>query len=186
MGGGGSGRPAAPIFTPPATRNGARKKKTRRRLTKSSVCERHGNPPCPMCALTHKGVRHCCGKGHHGHPKGVCIPCTPRHTPLRARLASQRTPGTGGTPAPKRPVGRVPPGGLHARHGPAHSPAPSGRVRGMKQQRETPPPPGETRRHLTLYSRVLLGSLPHQRWQCFTFSHSHGSAVWGVFTTADV
>ena len=109
VGGGGSGRPAAPIFTPQATQNGARKKETWKRLTKSRVCGRLGNPPCRICALTHKGVRHYCGRGHHGHPKGVCIPCTPRHTPLRTRLASQRTPGTGGMPAPKRPVGRVPP-----------------------------------------------------------------------------
>ena len=84
----GSGRPAAPIFTPPMNRNGARKKETRRRLTKSWVCERHGNPPYPTCALTHRGVRHSCSRGHHGHPKGVCMPCTPRHRPLPARLAS--------------------------------------------------------------------------------------------------
>ena len=108
--GGGSGKPAAPIFTPQATRNGARKKETRRRLTKSWVCEWHGNPPCPTCALTHRGVRHCCSGGHHGHPKGVCIPCTPRHTPPRARLASQRTPGVGDMPALKRFMGRAPPG----------------------------------------------------------------------------
>ena len=37
--GGGSGRPAAPIFTPPTTQEGARKKETRKRLTKSWVCE---------------------------------------------------------------------------------------------------------------------------------------------------
>ena len=142
---GGGGRPAAPIFTPPATRNGARKKETWRRLTKSWVCERHWNPPCPCptCALTRRGVRHCCSRGHHGHPKGVCMPCTPRHTPQRARLARQRTPGVGGTPAFKRLMGRAPPppppGGLHARHKPAHPPAPNGGVRGMKQQREGPP-----------------------------------------------
>ena len=139
MTGGGRERPTAPIFTPPATREGARKKETRRRLTKFGVCERHGNPPCPTCALTHRGLRHCCGRGrHHGHPKDAC---TPRHTSRNARLASQRTPGVGGTPALKRPMGRIPPGTQQARHGPAQPPAPSSRGGGgMKRQRETPPP----------------------------------------------
>ena len=137
----GGGRPAAPIFTPPATRNGARKKETRRRLTKSLVCERQGSPPCSTCRLTRRGVRHCCSRGHHGRPKGVCMPCTPRHTPLRARLASQRTPGAGGTPVLKRLMGRAPP------RGPACAPwaspptRPSGGVRGMKRQKEAPPQP---------------------------------------------
>ena len=136
--GGGSGRSTAPIFTPPATREGARKKETRRWLTKSWVCERHGNPPCPRCVQTHRGVRHCCSRGRHGHPKDAC---TPRHTSRRARLASQRTPGLGGTPALKRSMGRIPPGAKHARHGPAQPPAPSNGGRGIKRQRETPPPP---------------------------------------------
>ena len=134
----GSGRPTAPIFTPPVTRNGARKKETRRRLTKSWVYERHGNPPCPTCALTHRGVRHCCSRGHHGHPKGVCVPCTPRHTPLRTQLASQHTLGAGHMPAPKRLMGSSPPWGLHARHGLTHPPAPDGGKRGMKRHREAP------------------------------------------------
>ena len=140
MTGGGSGRrPAAPIFTPPTTREGAKKKETRRQLTKSWVCERHGNPPYPTCALTQRGVRHYCGRGHHGHPKDACIPCTLRHTSRRARLASQRTPEAGGTPALKRAMGRIPPGVQHARHGPAHPPAPSSGGEGNEATKGDPP-----------------------------------------------
>ena len=93
-------------------------------------------PLSDMCADT-RGVRHCCSRGHHGHPKDAC---TPRHTSRRARLASQRTPGVGGTPALKRPMGRIPPRAQHARHGPTLPPAPSSGGRGMKRQRETLPP----------------------------------------------
>ena len=90
---------------------GPQKKETRGQLTKSWVYERHGNPPYRTRALTDQGVRHCCSRGHHGHPKGICVPCTPLHTPLRARLAGQRTPGAGGTRALKRLMGRAPPPG---------------------------------------------------------------------------
>ena len=109
-------RQAAPLFTPQMARGGARRKETMWRLAKCGVCERHSNPPCPTCALTHWGMRHCRSTGQCGHPMGACAPGshTPRHTRLRAGLANQRTPGTGGTPAPKRPVERPPPPGARA------------------------------------------------------------------------
>ena len=101
-------------------------------------------PPCPTCALTHRGVRHRCSRGHHGYPRGVCVLCTPRHTPLRARLASQPpAPGVCQHANTQATHGTGPPGGLHARHGLTHPPAPDGGERGMKRQREAPP--GTTR-----------------------------------------
>ena len=101
----GSGRLTAPIFAPPAAREGANKKETRRRLTKSWVCEQHGNPPCPTFALARRGVRQCCNRRHHTHPKDAC---TPRQTSRRARLASKCDPGVGACPPSSGPWGGFP------------------------------------------------------------------------------
>ena len=85
-------------FTPPVTRCKTRRPKVRSRLKKSWICERHGHPPCPTRTLTHRGVRHCCARGHPGQSRDTCTPCLPR---LGGCLASQRTLGEGGTPAAK-------------------------------------------------------------------------------------
>ena len=95
--GGGSDRPAAPIFMPPTTRDGVRKKETQRRLTKSLVCKRHGNPPLPTCVLTHRGARHCCSKGGAPRPPEGHLHTVHTETHTTARAAGQPAhPGGGG------------------------------------------------------------------------------------------
>ena len=101
------------------------------------VCERHGNLPCPTCALMHRGVRHCCSKGHSRHPKGVCVPCPGG----RGHASTQAT--CGSDPPP--------PGGLSARNRPTHPTAPephSPRQRGTRDEATRgAPPPGTNHRH---------------------------------------
>ena len=55
-------------FTPLRTEARARKAEAHKRRTKTWICETHGHPPCRACATTHWGVRHCCSRGHQGHP----------------------------------------------------------------------------------------------------------------------
>ena len=83
--GGGNGRPVAPIFTPTTTREAAKKKGTRKRLTKSWVCERHGNPPLSdMCADT-QGTEALLQQGAPRPPEGrLHIVHTQTHTTARA------------------------------------------------------------------------------------------------------
>ena len=35
------------------------------RLPMLQRCAQHNLPPCPRCMVTRRGVRHCCGSGHH-------------------------------------------------------------------------------------------------------------------------
>ena len=82
---------------------------THKRRTKTWICETHGHPPCRACATTHRGVRHCCSRGHQGHPRVPTeCPVAANRTPARVlggRRISQRTPmgRGGGTAAHPRP-----------------------------------------------------------------------------------
>ena len=47
----------------------ARRVEVRPLLHKLWLCERRGQPACPTCTITPGGVRHCCTRGHPGHPR---------------------------------------------------------------------------------------------------------------------
>ena len=102
----------AMAFTPLRAEARARKPEAHKRRTKTWICETHGHPRCRACATTHRGVRHCCSRGHQGHPRVPTeCPVAASRTPARVlggRRISQRTPmgrgGQSGTPLPPNGV----------------------------------------------------------------------------------
>ena len=74
---------------------------THTRLPRLWVCATHRHRQCATCAAVGRGVRHCCARGHVGHPR----PSEQERSRGAAltRTSGARTPGKGGgTPAAKR------------------------------------------------------------------------------------
>ena len=90
------------------------------------LCPLHNLPPCPRCTLKHRGVRHCCDRGHHK----VCTP-VPAHRkrtlPMQSLLPHKK-------PCLQRPA-RHSSGLLRSPHQPPTPPAPK------RRRPKTPPPP---------------------------------------------
>ena len=114
------------LFTPPQKCAVARRPEQGARLPRLWVCVAHQHRQCASCAAVGRGVRHCCTRGHAGHPRP-----TMRGRQRGTRRAQAHPPGAGGTPSAKR---RRRQRGLDT--GP-------GRVRTHKRGRvdATPPPP---------------------------------------------
>ena len=114
------------LFTPPQKCAVARRLEQGPRLPRLWVCVAHQHRQCASCAAVGRGVRHCCARGHAGHPRP-----TMRGRQRGTRRAEAHPPGAGGTPSAKR---RRQQRGLDT--GP-------GRVRTHKRGRvdATPPPP---------------------------------------------
>ena len=131
------------LFTPPQKCAVARHPEQGPQLPRLRVCAAHQQRQCPSCAAVGRGVRHCCARGHAGHPRPTMAV---RGRQRGARRAEAHPLGAGGTPSAKR---RRRQRGLDT--GP-------GRVRPHKRGRvdATPPPPvprgGAVRR------RALLGT----------------------------
>ena len=89
----------AALFTPPQKRAVARRPEQRPRLPRLWVCAAHQHRQCAPCAAVGRGVRHCCARGHAGHP---WPPMALRGQQTGARQAEARAPGAGGTPSAKR------------------------------------------------------------------------------------
>ena len=80
---------------------------TNPRLPHLWVCATHKHRQCATCAAVGRGVRHCCARGHVGHPRPPAQERSrPPGAPGRARAAGLRTPGGGGDPSAKRPKRR--------------------------------------------------------------------------------
>ena len=106
---GGGGGPRASIFTPLATRNGARKKETQRQLTKSWIYERHGNPALSNMRTDTQGSQTLLQQGAPRPPEGrLHAVYTKTHT--TARAAGQLVhPGGGGHANTQATHGESPP-----------------------------------------------------------------------------
>ena len=119
-----SGRTA--LFTPPQKCAVARRPEQRPRLPRLWVCAAHQHRQCASCAAVGRGVKHCCARGHAGHPRpsmalrgqqrgarrAEAHPLGARGTPSAKRRRRQRAlaPGTGPNAAPQaREGGHNPP-----------------------------------------------------------------------------
>ena len=92
-------RGGAALFTLPPKCTVVRRPEQRPRLPCLWICVAHQHRQCASGAAVGRGVRHCCARGHAGHPRVLAT--LPR---LRGRVhqAATRTPGSGGTPSAKR------------------------------------------------------------------------------------
>ena len=89
----------AALFTPPQKCAVARCPEQRPRLPRLWVCAAHQHRQCASCAAVGRGVRHCCARGHAGHPRPSMAP---RGQQRGARRAEAHPPRAGGTPSAKR------------------------------------------------------------------------------------
>ena len=89
----------AVLFTPPQKCTVARRPEQGPRLPRLWVCAAHQHRQCASCAAVGRGVRHCCARGHAGHPRPSVAP---RGQQQGARRAEAHPPGAGGTPSAKR------------------------------------------------------------------------------------
>ena len=89
----------AALFTPPQKCAVVRRPEQRPRLPRLWVCAAHQHRQCASCAAVGRGVRHCCARGHAGHPRPSMAP---RGQQRGARRAEAHPPGAGGTPSAKR------------------------------------------------------------------------------------
>ena len=89
----------AALFTPPQKCAVARHPEQRPRLPRLWVCAAHQHKQCASCAAVGRGVRHCCARGHAGHPRPTMAL---RGQQRGARRAEAHTPRAGGTPSAKR------------------------------------------------------------------------------------
>ena len=87
------------LFTPPQKCAVARRPEQRQRLPRLWVCAAHQHRQCASCAAVGRGVRHCCARGHTGHPRP---PMALWGQQRGARQAEVRNPRVGGTPSAKR------------------------------------------------------------------------------------
>ena len=86
------------LFTPPQKcAKVARRPEQEPRLPRLWVCVAHQHRQCASCAAVGRGVRHCCARGHAGHPRP-----TMRARQRGTRRAEAHPPGAGGTPSAKR------------------------------------------------------------------------------------
>ena len=132
-------RGGLPLFTPPQRCPRARRPEEGPRLPKIWICPVHQHRQCASCATVGRGVRHCCSRGHPGHPRPTALGQQP--LTARARTRRARTPGTGGgTPAPKRRREGLPSGAqerLPKRGRTDSSPPPAGKRRCRVMQQQT-------------------------------------------------
>ena len=119
----------ATLFSPPQRCDKARRPEQHPRLSWLWVCAAHRHTQRATCAAVGRGVRHCCARGHVGHPR----PSAQERSRGAAltRTSGARTPGRGGGGggAANRCKARAQP----ALRGP--------RERAMKRVLEGPPPP---------------------------------------------
>ena len=87
------------LFSPPKKCAVARRLEQRPRLPRLSVCAAHQHRQCTSCAAVGRGVRHCCARGHAGHPRPTVAL---RGQQPGARRAEAHPPGAGGTRSVKR------------------------------------------------------------------------------------
>ena len=60
---------ARALFTPQSKCPRARRPETRPWLPRLWLCDTHQYRQCAACAAVGRGVRHCCTRGHRGHPR---------------------------------------------------------------------------------------------------------------------
>ena len=123
----------AALFTLPPKCTVARRPEQQPRPPRLWICVANQHRQCVSCAALGKGVRHCCARGHAGHPRPPAALQGPRGG---ARRTAAHTPGAGGTPSAKRLIHQQawPPGFTRER------PHKRGRVDA------TPPPANRMRR----------------------------------------
>ena len=87
------------LFTPPQKCAVARRLEQRPRLPRLWVCAAHQHRQCASCAAMSRGVRHCCARGHAGHPRSTIAL---RGQQWGAPRAEAHLPWAGGTPSANR------------------------------------------------------------------------------------
>ena len=63
----------AALFSPPQRCAKARRPEQHPRLPRLWVCATQKHRQCATCAAVGRGVRHCCARGHVGHPRPPCV-----------------------------------------------------------------------------------------------------------------